>query len=363
MGQKKVLFDIGHPAHVHLFKNVIDGLRRNGHEVKITARKKEMTFKLLESYGLDYESRGLMYTGLFGKAVGMIKIDLKLLSIARSFQPDILIGVHNPYITHVGRLLGKPSIIFNDTENVKIASLLTYPFANAILTPSCFREHIESKKHIKINGYKELAYLHPNNFYPDADVLKDINLDPDDKFTIVRFISWGASHDIGLQGMKKGTEVDFINELKNYGEVYISSEKELDKKLERYRLKINPAKMHSLLHYAQMYIGEGGTMTTEAAVLGTPAIHIESTPEGVPTGNFCGNFLELRDKYNLLYFFANQEDALKKAVQILKIPDSKRIWTEKRNKLIEDKIDVAKWMIDFVEKYPQSFFEFQNKSR
>ena len=99
---------------------------------------------------------------MLNKALGMIKIDLKLLQIARKFKPDILIGVHNPYIAHVGAMLRKPVIIFTDTENVQVASLLTFPFAQTILTPMYFRDPVDPKKHVKIKGLKEIAYLHPN---------------------------------------------------------------------------------------------------------------------------------------------------------------------------------------------------------
>ncbi|MDO9537119.1 MAG: hypothetical protein Q7J68_02245 [Thermoplasmata archaeon] len=45
----KVLFDMGHPAHVHLlqpgwlFKNTIWELEKQGHAVKVTARDKDVT--------------------------------------------------------------------------------------------------------------------------------------------------------------------------------------------------------------------------------------------------------------------------------------------------------------------------------
>src|SRR4030042_4612998 len=138
----RVLFDMGHPAHVHLFKNTIYNLKKHGHEVKITARNKEVTLALLKAYDLAYENRGEMYTGMLNKAFGMIKIDLKLLQIARKFRPDILVGVHNPYVAHVGSVLRKPVVIFTDTENVKIASLLAYPFVDTIITPRFFQEKI-----------------------------------------------------------------------------------------------------------------------------------------------------------------------------------------------------------------------------
>ena len=333
----RVLFDMGHPAHVHFFKNAINNLKNDGHEVKITARNKEVTLALLHAYDLDFENRGEIYTGMLNKAFGMIKIDLELLRIAQKFRPDILIGVHNPYVAHVGSILRKPVIIFTDTENVKVASLLTYPFVNTIITPRYFKDKIDPKKHVRIQGIKEIAYLHPNYFTPDPTVLEELGLLPDEKFIIMRFISWGASHDTHLHGIQKGKEKELIQTLSRYGKIFITSEKPLEGKLEQYRLQIPPEKIHSLLSYAQMYIGEGGTMAVEAGILGTPSIHIESNQDGQATGETCGNFLELRDRYDLIYFYPNQEMALKKAVEILENPNSKNDWQEKREKTLVER--------------------------
>jgi uncharacterized protein len=358
----KVLFDMGHPAHVHLFKNTINNLKRDGHDVKITARNKEVTLALLKAYDLDYENRGEIYTGLLNKAFGMIKIDLKLLQIARTFKPDVLVGVHNPYVAHVGWIIRKPVIIFTDTENVKIASYLTYPFVQVIVTPMFFREQVDPQKHVKIKGLKEIAYLHPNYFSPDPRVLEELDLLPGEKFIILRFISWGASHDTDLHGIQKGAENEMIQQLSRYGKIFITSEKSLDGELEKYRLHIPPEKIHSLLYYAQMYIGEGGTMAAEAGILGTPAIHIESTSAGQATGETCGNFLELRDSYGLIYFYPTHELALKKALEILENPRSKEEWQEKQKKLWSDIIDVTAWLTDFIELYPDSLYQYRKEN-
>jgi hypothetical protein len=358
----RVLFDMGHPAHVHFFKNTIYNLKKDGHEVKITARNKEVTLALLKAYDLDYENRGEIYTGMLNKAFGMIKIDGKILSIAKKFNPDILIGVHNPYVAHVGTILRKPVIIFTDTENVKVASLLTYPFVQTVITPNFFREQINLKKHVKINGLKEIAYLHPDYFSPDPRVLEELGLVPGEKFIIMRFISWGASHDVGLKGIQKGAEKNLIKTLSRYGKIFITSEKPLDGELEQYRLPVSPEKIHSLLSYAQLYIGEGGTMAVEAGILGTPAIHIESTSEGQATGETCGNFLELRDKYQLIYFYPTQDLALQKGVEILESQNYKELWQEKRKKLMADVIDVTAWLTDFIERYPKSFYQYKKEN-
>jgi len=347
----KVLFIIGHPAHVHLFKYVISNLQRRGHEVKIIARNKDCTLELLEEYDIDYELVNVFYKNIFMKLYGLIKADLGVYRVVKRFKPDLMCGVLNPYIAQVGKLTGIPSIIFTDTEDATIANLLTIPFADVVCTPACFRKQFNSKKHVRYNGYHELAYLHPKYFKPDPSVLDKLGLSKGDKFIIVRFISWAAHHDVTLKGIDRRSELEFIKTLERYGQVFISSERSLNGELERYRLKIPAKDIHSLLYYASLYIGEGGTMAAEAAILGTPAIHIESTKNGVPTGDLSGNFRELRYKYDLLYYYPDQNQALKKAIEILENDKAKKEWIKKRNKLIEDKIDVTKWIIDFIEKY------------
>jgi len=350
----KVLIDIGHPAHVHFFRNVISNLRDRGHEVKITARDKEVTLSLLKYYGLPFEVRGEMQYGLMSKAFGLIKTDLRLFRIARSFKPDLLLGVGNPYVAHVGTLLRKPSIIFTDTEHVHTSNLLTYPFASTIITPECFREPIDPKKHLRIRGFKEVAYLHPSYFSPDPSVLAEAGILPGERFIILRFISWGASHDTMLRGVAKEDEASFIRSLSEYGKVLITSEKPLGGDLEKHRIRIGPEKMHSLLSYADLYVGEGGTMAAEAAFLGIPSIHIESTADGRASGELSGNFLELRNRYNLMFFYATPEEALQKAKEILGDGNSKAIWKERKDRLFRDVIDVTSWLTEYLERYPDT---------
>jgi predicted glycosyltransferase len=357
----RVLFDIGHPAHVHLFKNTIFNLKKDGHEIKITARKKEVAEALLTAYGLDYDDRGKIYSGILNKAFGMIKIDLKLFLIAKKFKPDILVGVNNPYVAHVGAVLRKPVIIFNDTENVTIARVITYPFVQVILTPMYFREHVDPKKHVKIRGMKEIAYLHPNYFSSNPHVLKELDLLPNEKFIIIRFGSWVATHDIGQHGIKD--KIRFVKNLEKYGRVLLTSDGNLPEELKPYLISTPPEKFHDLLSFAALYIGEGITMASEAAVLGTPAINITSTAKGKPTCELYGNFVELREKYDLVHFFASEDDALIDAQEILKNPCSRSEWQKKRHRFLADVVDVTAWLTDFIEKYPDSFINYKKNNR
>jgi len=351
---------VGHPAHVHFLKNALWNLEERGYNIYIVATEKEVTLDLLNAYGFKYEVVGKNTRGMLNKTSNMTKTEIKLSKIIRKYKADLLVGVGSIYMAHAGILTRRHYINFGDTEISKFDWLLL-PFSDVLIRPICYKEKVRDDKEVRYNGYKELAYLHPNYFTPDSSVLDELNISRNEGFIILRFISWGASHDIGLRGLKKGTELEFIKSLEKFGNVFITSERMLNPGLEKYRLKTPPEKIHSLLYYADLYIGEGGTMAAEAAILGTPSIHIESTSKGIATGNFSGNFLELRDKYGLLYFYPDQNQALEKAISILEDKNSKNEWRKRRERLLKDKIDVTAWMVDFIERYPESFYEYKEK--
>jgi predicted glycosyltransferase len=327
---------------------MINNLEKEGHIIKIVTRDKDVTLKLLDAYGFDYDVMSGYYNTMAGKMYDFAKTDLKLLKIAIKSKPDILIAVGDPYVAHVGKLIRKPSIVFTDTEHAKLANKLTFPFATVICTPSCFKEDL-GKKQVRYNGYQELAYLHPNYFEPDASVLDDLGLSKNDKFVIMRFVSWSASHDVGQHGFDLKTKQKFIEELEEYGRVFITSEANVGKKFEKYKIRVPPERIHDLLYYGTMYIGEGSTMATEAGILGTPSIYISSL---VGT---MGNFEELEEKYGLVYPFQDSRLASKKILQFLEEENLKTSWQKKREKMLSEKIDVTKFMTDFIKNYPESF--------
>ena len=94
-------------------------------------------------------------------------------------------------------------------------------------------------------------------------------------------------------------------------------------------------------------------MATEASVLGTPSIYISSL---VGT---MGNFIELEQKYDLLYSFREPDKAIQKALELIQQPDLKEKWAKKREGLLADKIDVTQFMVDFIENYPESFVKYK----
>ena len=348
----RILVDIIHPAHVHFFKYAIWEWEKRGHQVCIVARDKDITILLLKSYDFDFHCISSYGKGLWGLFGELIIRDRKLYQLVRKFKPDILSGIAGVSIAHIGKLIRKPSIVFTDTEHAKLSNKINLPFASVVCTPSCYTDNI-GKNQIRYDGYHELAYLHPNRFKPDPTVLKEVGLAESDVFFIIRFVSWGASHDVGQRGFSSEGRAKLINELEKYGRVSITSEGELPVELQKYRMSVSPEKIHDLLYYATMYIGEGGTMASEAAILGTPSIFVNTLS--------LGYLDELEHRYGLVYSFVHQHEALEKAIESLRDKNIKEKWSIKRRRMLAEKIDVTAFLVDFVERYPESFWEYRTQ--
>jgi hypothetical protein len=165
----------------------------------------------------------------------------------------------------------------------------------------------------------------------------------------MRFVSWDAYHDKGLEGFTDANKIKAVKEFSKYARVFISAEKDLPPDLEPYKIQIPPEKMHDVLAHAALFFGESATMDSESSVLGTPAIYLNE--------NWLGYTSE-EEEYSLLYSFKqslkDQETAIQKGLELLKNPDLKDDMQEKRRRFLENKIDVTAFMVWFVENFPES---------
>jgi len=244
----------------------------------------------------------------------------------------------------VARLMNKPSIVFTDTESVPLDTYLTYPFASAIVTPDCFLKNLKGR-HLRYAGLHELAYLHPNHFAPDPNVLNELGVTEKEPFFILRFVAWRATHDIGQHGFSLAFKKKLIDKLAAHGRVFISSEGHLPKAFESYRLSLAPQKMHHALHYASLVIGEGATIASEAGILGTPSIYTSSLALNL------GYIRELMNRYRLVLSYQDQEPALRSALELINDGTAKDKWKQRRRILLAEKIDVTAYVVDLLENY------------
>ncbi len=339
----KILIDIGHPGHVHLFRNFAYEMQKRGHEFLFTCREKEFEIELLKTAGFRFVSFGKKYNTISGKLFGLLKFDIMEIIQGLKFKPDIFMSHGSPYAAHASAVLRKPHISLEDSGNWEQMKLYL-PFTSCVLTPDVLFEDL-GKKQIRYQSYHELAYLHPNYFEITGNHFSILGLSPNDKYVILRFVSWNASHDKGQAGFSEQEKSKIVDYLASRYTVFITSEGDLPEKHHQYKIKIAPEDMHQVLAGAEFFVGEGATMAAESGVLGTPSIYVNTIRR---------SYNEDQEKYGLVFNFQNENGVLEKIKEIEKIPNLKKTFADRRKKLLEDKIDITALMVWFVENYPQS---------
>lgn len=350
----KIGFHLAHPAHFHLFKNVIKNLNSNRNNLLITYNDKDVLEDLVAQSGLMRFSQKIaaikspnsslkLHMQFIQKNIGVFFVYLK-------FRPDVVVGT-SIIISIIGKILGYFSIIFNedDFDIIKRTADFGYPLADTIVCPSVCRTGRFEPKSVKYNGYHELAYLNPKCFQPKKEVVNKY-FSFEKPYCIIRFAKLIAHHDKNIRGINVEIAHNIIDILYPYGDVYITSERKLSQSLEKYRLNINPIDMHHILYYANLFIGDSQTMAAEAGVLGTPFIRYN---------DFVGRISyldELENVYELGYGFKTTEinKLYKKLKQLVAVPDLKKIFHKRREKMLSDKINVDSYISWFIENYPES---------
>ena len=82
-------------------------------------------------------------------------------------------------------------------------------------------------------------------------------------------------------------------------------------------------------------------MASEAALLGTPSVYVNSL--------LSGNLNELIDHYHLIYHFTEGGMALKSVLELINNKNLSTIHKRRQQQLLIDKDDVTAWLVNFIE--------------
>jgi predicted glycosyltransferase len=336
----RVLFDISHPAQAHFFKQAIWALRRRGDAVLVVARQKDVTVPLLQRLDIEHVCLSAKGSGMAGMASELLVRYVRLLALARRFRPDVMLAQTGVSIGLVGAILGIPRLVLEEAEHARLQQILGLPFATAIFTGTGYTRSYGARQ-VRFRGIWVQSYLHPNYFRPDPAPLRAAGVDPDQPLIVLRTVSWGAAHDLGLRGTSEQDLGLIVQRLSRFGRVLISAEGSLPAALESYRNPVSVDHIHDLLAHARLYIGEGGTMAAEAAVLGTPAI-------------FCnhlrvGYLLALEEQYGLAFNVDSLMQGLPLAEKLLAQADLGCQWRQKQAALLADTQDVTAFVVNLID--------------
>lgn len=347
----KYLFQLNHPAHYHLFKNCIAQLKKHGHCVDILARPKDILVELLQNE--DFEVLSIKKGDNLLQKIRLLKnAKQQIIKYVEKSKPDIIIGTGD--FSYVTKRTGVPSVFLGeDDANLNILLFLwtlnTYGNFSAILAPKGVNNSIWNKKTTFYEGYHKLAYLHPNQFTPSKEIVEKY-FSTAKPYFLLRFAKLNAYHDINAKGINTDIATKLIKILEHYGDIYITSERELEPQFEKYRLQINPLDIHHVMHFAKLYVGDSQSMAVEAAMLGVPSIRFN---------DFAGKISvleELEHKYQLTFGIKTDEPnkLFEKTKELLETENLKKVFQERRQKMLNDKIDVTTFLVWFIDNYPES---------
>ena len=274
-----IWIDLTNSPHVLFFAGMIRDLQQE-HEVLLTCRPLANTIELLEMEDFTFHVVGKHYgQSKIKKALGFLMRIWQLYRFLRKRQIDAAISHSSFYSPLVARLLGVKVIYLNDNEHAA-GNRISFLFADQIMIPEFLsvdkvkRQGASPGKIIVYPGVKEGVYLW---HYKQASGQTTQGLNGTKKRTIfVRPEPWTAQYYKG----KRNFIDDLLIGLREHFELVLLSRRKVQKEYyrqEKFRGVFVPERSISLMDImarCDLFIGAGGTMTREAAVLGIPTISI-----------------------------------------------------------------------------------------
>lgn len=342
-----ILIDIGHPGHVHLLHGVAEELKQHGHKLFYSVRNIPIAKRLMEHYGMmPYLDLGNKKDSLLGKVQTILHQDIQIAQFVRKNHIDI--GLSSGLVlSHVSKLSHMRSYVFDDDDDIvePLSVKFEHPMSDIVFTPDCIQR--KTKHAVYYAGTHELAYLHPKRFSPDPSVLQHAGIQEGERFFIMRFVALKGHHDIGQAGLTLVQKRMLVNLLAKHGRVIITSERAIEPEFEAYRLPVPPEEIHSLMAYSAMFLGDSQTMTSEAAVLGVPALKCNTFAGRLSVPNM------LEKKYSLCYAYQpTQFNEMYHHIEQLLTQDPGQLkseWQSRRQRMLNEMIDPTEFFVNYIE--------------
>ena len=277
MKSVKIWIDIVNAPHAHFFKGIIRELEKRGHEVLVTTREFDGLTGILDMLGIDYYIVG-KHGGstLEGKLIASVERQHKLAKLIIEENPDLSLYKNSPEAPRVAFGLGVPTIGFADNDTATAVNKLMMPFTRRLIYPKAIDAYelikcgADANSLRPMNGIPELAHLY--EFIPTKEPLKELGLTAH-SYIVMRTEPIKANYFNG--DAEKSILENIIPLLPDVPLVLFPRTETQAKRFEHFENVIIPKHITdslSLLYYAKLMIGAGGTMNREALALGTPTI-------------------------------------------------------------------------------------------
>jgi uncharacterized protein len=288
----KIWFDILTPKQIMFFKPAIDILKKQNNEILCTSRNYREANELSKIKEMD-----LLIVGnhgganIYNKLYESTKRILELSKIIQKYSPDLAISFSSPEASRISFGLGIDHLGFNDSPHAEAVARLSIPLLTKLFSPSIIplsswtKYGISSKRIIQYNGLDPIAWLrryNSNNNNSIRDIFNKLKIDQSKKSILIRLeeskASYIANKKLIVQPITLvDTIVQHFNEKCNIIILcrYSDQIKEISKRFKNKAIVLTDVVDGlNLLQNIDIFIGAGGTMTAESALLGIPTISI-----------------------------------------------------------------------------------------
>lgn len=299
----RVWVDLANSPHVPLLRPVVSRLRADGHEVVLTVRDHAQTLGLAQRSWTTFSVIGGMSPAdrlAKGRAIAGRAEALR--RFARLRKPTVAFS-HGSYAQLLAaRLTGVPAVTMMDYEH-QPANHLSFRLARNVIVPAVFpesalRRYGARHRHVmRYPGLKEELYL--EDLQPNGAVLDELKLDPERVIVVLRPPPDGALYHrmtndrfaeiLQLAADREAVQAVVLPRSPEQARRYASRRGVL--------LPERPVDGSSLLALADVVVGAGGTMSREAALLGTPTYTVFAGRLGAVDAHLIrsGRMHDLRD--------------------------------------------------------------------
>ncbi len=281
--KKAIWIDITNSPHVLFFKPLIKALDEREIPVIVTAREYAQTVPLLKKSGIQFELIGKHQgKSAFRKAFGFLKRALSLASFVRGKNVAVSLSHQSHDLALASKILGIPNLLITDYEYLGWGHRINSRLVSKVLIP----EAIPKESLVKCGyrkdtieqypGIKEDVYL--PFFQPDPEILSSLGVREDKILVVMRPPATMALYH-RFENELFHEILRWLSHREDVQVVVIPRTREQKEELEKV-LPDNasiPSQVvdgPSLLYFADLLIGAGGTMNREAAALGTPVYTI-----------------------------------------------------------------------------------------
>jgi len=206
-----------------------------------------------------------------------------LTDIISKLSPDLVISFCSPEASRVAFGLGIKHIVFSDSPHAEAVMKLALPFAQKLLIPWIIPKKEFVKYGILESDIVQYKAIDAAAIVKNGLDVKPIVVNNPKKTIVIRLEESSAAYVLGKASISNSIIYKFSQEKEKYNVIVLARYKPQIENLRKefgnkVRIMNKVIDGKSLLSVTDLFIGSGGTMTAESALMGIPTISYDAVP-------------------------------------------------------------------------------------